>query len=419
MKYFVAIFFIFFLTTKPALTNTIEYIDVKAKGIGSSYTEALNNSLSNAIAQVNGRSIETQTSLKKVSQSISTNKDSSYYSSKEFQKIIKEQTQGYVSNFKVLNEDISSNNVVTISISAKIGKFKLKKSAQRKRIAVMPFYYFDKSFKLMDDVVSNNKVDDLLIQNLISYLVQTRKFTVLDREYMNDMSSELNIIKTNQTNIEETVKLGQKLFSDYIMVGTLQKLYTEEKTIKIKNSNNSVSSNKAFIEFSYRIIDVPTSQIMFSDDYTGVFDIKEKDIVSIEGHIIKRASLEIGSTILNAIYRLRLEKISGDIAYIGQGGLEIEMGQEFTIIELGEKIKDSYTNEYIGREQIEVGKLQITQVNSKLSSGKIIEQSYNLDEKFEPKKYILKKIYTNISDIDKAKEKINQKNKKGTTDDDW
>ena len=419
MKYFIAIFFIFSIISKPAFTNTIEYIDVKAKGIGSSYTEALNNSLSNAIAQVNGRSIETQTSLKKISQSISTNKDSSYYSSKEFQKTIKEQTQGYVSNFRVLNEDISSNNVVTISISAKIGKYKLKKSAQRKRIAVMPFYYFDKSFKLMDDVVSNNKVDDLLIQNLISYLVQTRKFTVLDREYINHQNSELSIIKTNQTNIEETVKLGQKLFSDYIMVGTLQKLYTEEKTIKIKNSNNSVSSNKAFIEFSYRIIDVPTSQIMFSDDYIGVFDIKEKDSVSIEGHIIKRASLEIGSTILNAIYPLRLEKISGDIAYIGQGGLEIEMGQEFTIIELGEKIKDSYTNEYIGREQKEVGKLQITQVNSKLSSGKVIEQSYNLEEKFEPKKYILKKIYTKISDIDKAKEKINQKKKKGTTDDDW
>ena len=239
----------------------------------------------------------------------------------------------------MLNEDISSNNVVTITISAKIGKFKLKKSAQRKRIAVMPFYYFDKSFKLMDDVVSNNKVDDLLIQNLVSYLVQTRKFTVLDREYMNDISSELSIIKTNQTNIEETVKLGQKLFSDYIMVGTLQKLYTEEKTIKIKNSNNSVSSNKAFIEFSYRIIDVPTSQIMFSDDYTGVFDIKEKDIVSIEGHIIKRASLEIGSTILNAIYPLRLEKISGDIAYIGQGGLEIEMGSQILVEKISELIR--------------------------------------------------------------------------------
>ena len=125
MKYFIAIFFIFFITSKSGFTNTIEYIDVKAKGIGSSYTEALNNSLSNAIAQVNGRSIETQTSLKKISQSISTNKDSSYYTSKEFQKIIKEQTQGYVSNFRILNEEKSSNGVVTISISAKIGKYKL------------------------------------------------------------------------------------------------------------------------------------------------------------------------------------------------------------------------------------------------------------------------------------------------------
>ncbi len=419
MKYFIAIFFIFFITSKSAFTNTIEYIDVKAKGIGSSYTEALNNSLSNAIAQVNGRSIETQTSLKKISQTISTNQDSSYYSSKEFQKIIKEQTQGYVSSFRVLSEDKSSNNVVKISISAKIGKFKLKKSAQRKRIAVMPFYYFDQSFKLMDDVVSNSKVDDLLIQNLVSYLVQTRKFTVLDREYLNHMNSELNIIKTNQTNIEETVKLGQKLFSDYIMVGTLQKLFTEEKTIKIKNSNNSVSSKKAFIEFSYRIIDIPTSQIMFSDDYTGVFDIEEKDIVSLDGYIIKKASLEIGSTILNAIYPLRLEKISGDTAYIGQGGLEVEIGEEFTIIELGEKIKDSYTNTYIGREQKEVGKLQISQVSAKLSSGKIVEQAYNLEDNFEPKKYILRKIDTNISDIDIAKEKINQKKKKVTTDDDW
>ena len=419
MKYFFLLVFVFLISSKTAFSNSIEYIDVKAKGIGSTYTEALNNSLSNAIAQVNGRSIETQTSLKKISQSISTNKDNSYYTSKEFQKTIKEQTQGYVSNFKILNEEKSSNGIVKISISAKIGKYKLKKSAQRKRIAVMPFYYFDTSFKLKDNVVSNSKIDDLLIQNLVSYLVQTRKFTVLDREYMHDMNSELNIIKTNQTNIEETVKLGQKLFSDYIMVGTLQKLYTEEKTIKIKNSNNSVTTEKAFIEFSYRIIDVPTSQIMFSDDYIGIFDIEKKDMVSLEGDIIKKATLEIGSTILNAIYPLRIEKISGDIIYIGQGGLELKVGDEFTIIELGEKIKDSYTNEYIGREQKEVGKLEITQVNSKTSSGKILEQNYVLEENFEPKKYILRKIITNVSDIDIAKDKINAKKEEGDTDDDW
>ena len=122
MKFFSVLVFVLLILPKATFSNTIEYIDVKAKGIGSTYTEALNNSLSNAIAKVNGRSIETQTSLKKISQSISTNKDNSYYTSKEFQKTIKEQTQGYVSNFKILNEEKSSNGIVKISISAKIGK---------------------------------------------------------------------------------------------------------------------------------------------------------------------------------------------------------------------------------------------------------------------------------------------------------
>ena len=61
-KFFV---FIFFLFSNNLLANTIEYVEVKAKGNGSTYSEALNNALSNAIAQVNGRSIETQSSLKK------------------------------------------------------------------------------------------------------------------------------------------------------------------------------------------------------------------------------------------------------------------------------------------------------------------------------------------------------------------
>ena len=63
--------------------------------------------------------------------------------------------------------------------------------------------------------------------------------------------------------------------------------------------------------------------------------------------------------------------------------------------------------------------MKISQVTSKLSSGKIVEQIYNLEENFEPKKYILRKIDTNISDIDIAKDKINKKKTQEATDDDW
>ena len=106
----------------------------------------------------------------------------------------------------------------------------------------MPFYYFDKSFKLMDEIVSNNKVDDLLIQNLVSYLVQTRKFTVLDREYMNDMNSELNIIKTNQTNIEE---LKNAISKDLNLSTENSIVITNSRHLEaLKNSLNAIESVK-------------------------------------------------------------------------------------------------------------------------------------------------------------------------------
>ena len=237
---------------------------------------------------------------------------------------------------------------------------------------------------------------------------------------MNDVDNELSMIKNNQTNIEEKVKLGQKLFSDYILVGTLENFYTEEKEIKIKNSNNKMKSKKAMIEFNYRIIDVPTSQIMFADDFRGIYDIDKNLQTSLESEIIKKSSLEIGSKILYAIYPLRIEKISGNLAFIGQGGLEINVDDLYNIYELGDKIKSSYTNEYIGREEKIVGKLKIIEVGAKISTAEIIEEEYSLQDDFKPKKYIIKLIENEISAIDKAKEKIKLKKQKETNnDDDW
>ena len=417
-KLFFILIFILFSNTLYA--NTIEFVEVNSKGNGSTYSEALNNALSNAIAQVNGRSIETQTSLKKISKTISTNQDTNYYSSKEFEKKIKEETEGFVSNFKILSEDKSDNNIVKIKISAKVGKFKLKKSAKRKRIAVVPFYFNKNNYNLFNNNISAGKIDRLLTQSLVSYLVQTRKFTVLDREYMSDVDNELLMIKNNETNIEEKVKLGQKIFSDYILVGTLENFYTEEKEIKIKNSNNKMISKKAIIEFNYRIIDVPTSQIMYSDDFRGIYDIDKNLQSSLESSIINKSSLEIGSKILYAIYPLRIEKINNNLAYIGQGGLEMNIDDLYNIYELGDKIKSSYTNEYIGREEKIVGKLKIIDVGAKISTAEIIEEEYSLQDDFKPKKYIIKLIENEMSAIDKAKEKIKlKKQKEAKNDDDW
>ena len=105
----------------------IEFVEVTAKGHGSNYSEAINNALSNAIAKVNGKSIETNATLKKISQSTKTNEGKEFYSSKEFEKTIRETTKGFVSTFKILNESKSEKGMVQIEIQATIGKYIIKK----------------------------------------------------------------------------------------------------------------------------------------------------------------------------------------------------------------------------------------------------------------------------------------------------
>ena len=236
---------------------------------------------------------------------------------------------------------------------------------------------------------------------------------------MKAIEGEQSIIKQGETQIEETVKLGQKLFSDYIFIGNLEKLVAEEKEVKLLTSDKKMKSRKGIIEFNYRIIDVPTSQIMYSNEHRGVYDLNEfSNSTSIESEIIRLTSLEIGQDILYAIYPLRIEKIDGDTAFIGQGGMQLEENDEYLIYELGDKIIDSYTNETIGRTEKKVGKLIIKDVGAKISSGEIIEQDYRLSDNFEPKKYIIKPIEIEKSSLDIAKEKIDNKKKKGS-DDDW
>ena len=87
-KFYIFILF-FLLTLSTNAIAKIEYVEVTAKGHGSHYSEAVNNALSNAIAKVNGKSIETKATLQKISQSIKTNEGKEFFSSKEFEKKLK------------------------------------------------------------------------------------------------------------------------------------------------------------------------------------------------------------------------------------------------------------------------------------------------------------------------------------------
>ena len=407
LKFIFLIIFIFFFN-QTAFAE-IKYIDTTAKGTGETFEIALKKAFNRAVSKVNGVSVESESVLKTIDKSVTTNEGSSASLTRDLQQTINEKTKGSIKSFEILSESKDSNGLVNIEIKATIAKFALSKSAKRKRIAVVPFRL---NIGRVD--IENFSPDDfreLLNQKFSTYLVQTRKFTVLDREFDQEIKGELANL-AGSDNIEDQVKIGQALFADYIVVGRVDNLEIKEVEKKFLTSEKIIKKTMGILNFSYRIIDVPTTQIKYSSSVSLEVNLKKQNqpLVYLSDMTAQNAGVEV----MYAIYPILVEKIEGGLLYLGQGGNQIKLNDQYSLYERSdEKIKDSYTGETLGNVETKVGLVEIIDSNSKFSVAKIIEADIELEGNFKPRKYMVKP-FKSAKKLkqNEAKEKIEKKKKK-------
>ena len=415
----------------PSLGAGIEYVSVEVEGRGESLKTAIDDALTQAIGRVNGISIESSSLLKTSEKYEEKNEDSDYYVSQEYQDSISSKTKGQIKEYSVLSKNKENEGKTwVVKVKASIAKYKVSKSAQRKRIAVMPLQARGDCCNMMGLKTNPIFAAEELSRGLSNALVQSRKFTVLDRDYIAERSSEKNILNSGEVPPEELAKLGQELFSDYIMVGTISTATVRETTRKMRTNDLTFKELSGITQFSYRIIDVPTSQIKFSSNASIKISNNEfKNIGIDEGNepseviygLLNIASGKIGQKILDAIFPILVESVQGKVLVLGQGGESVKRGQRMELILRGEVVKDSYTKESLGRTEEVIGEIEITSVTPKQSYAKIITSSKDdIAALFKPKLLIVRP-FDESQDMKKKKEEIKKKRgeKKKEFDEDW
>jgi len=396
---------VFTLLTQTKVFSQINYVDTRAKGMGDTFQVALKDALKQAVSKVNGVNLEAKSVLNTVEKTVTNEKDTKILGSKEFKNQISDQTKGAIKTYEILSEQKNPNTgLFEVEIAATIARYELSTTAQRRRIAVVPFY-----------LVTNNNSEEalkgasLLNQSITTYLVQTRKFTVLDRNYDNDIKKELSNL-SEKSNIEDQAKIGQMLFSDYILVGRVETLEIKDVEKKYLSSDRVFKSKKGIINFNYRVIDVPTKQIKYSSNLRKEYSLKSQQ--QPMAFLADKIAQDVGLEIMYAIYPILIEKIEADNVFLGQGGNQIKTGDLYDVYEISEsKIKDSYTGENLGNIQVKVGQVEIIDKNSKFSVAKIVKSNYDLSSKFKPEKFMVKP--------SKQSNEINKNNNKKEMDQKW
>ena len=373
----------------------IEYKTVQSNGTGDTLKGAITEALSQAIGRINGLSLDSKSELNAVAASVTDNNNTKLFLSEKYKKSIKEVTKGVVSSYSVIDQSQDGSGTWEVTLSVKVAKYIRAKRGNRKRIAVMPFRVSNRNFLIESKPVNNAKTNRIFGQNLVSSLVQSRRFTVLDREYIKETLGERKLIIDGHTPVLEMARLGQDLVADYILTGTLEDVNFKTSKVKMQSSGRELTSRKGKVEVSYRIIDVDTKQIAFSD--FARLRIKESDIRKVdysvgtenmESVLCMIAAEKIGKKILNAIYPILVVSVRGQEVVLGQGGDGVKRGDRYDVFEYGKRIIDPYTKEFIGHEEIYVATIEVARVNPKQSYAKIIKSERDMAKSFKPKKLV-------------------------------
>jgi len=413
LKYVLIFLSIFFISNQSFAEMT--YVEINAKGKAESYEIALKKALKEAISKVNGVTLKTESVLETIDKSLTTNEGSSASLGRDLKEKISEKSGGSIKSFDILKEYEDANGLQVVEIRATVAKYELSKTANRKRMAIVPFRINLNEISIFgktgfDDADNLKKY---INQEFTNYFVQTRKFTILDREFDKEIAAELMNLD-NSEKIEDQVKIGQKLFADYIIVGRLDFLALEKIEKKFLTSDKILKKEIGTLNFSYRVIDVPTGQIKYSSKVNLEVDIKKQ--TQPIPYLFNLTAQKAGLEIMYAIYPILVEKIEDDLLYLGQGGNQIKVDDNFTIYERTDsKIKDTYTGETLGNVEKMVGKATIIDSNAKFSVAQITEQKYDLSEDFKPRKYMVKP----IKEIKKKKSSTKTKKKKKPIDQEW
>lgn len=436
---FLACLFVVYLTSNS--WSEIKFKTVTVSAAGLSYEEALNNAFAEAIAMVNGKNIQTKTIIQVLSgdplskeiaqdkkqvgfladllsqfnkpekkekpKDEKKNPDKVEYSQNYLKEIIDE-TKGGIKSYEIIKKDTDKNGWHNVKLKAEVAFFDLPKEAMRVRMAIFPF-------KLYDVEGDKSRFNRLIDQNINDYFVQTKKFTMLDRTYIEEVAKEQSTILDGKTPAVEMAKIGNEISADFILVGSVENFNITEKVKKILSSDMEIKKKEANIYMSYRLLDVATKQISYSNtiEYklTLTENSKKPDI-----EIISKTSKILGEEILFSIYPVLVEKIVNGEIYLGQGGNQFQKSDQYELFEKGEKIIDSYTNEVIGNVETSLGLVEITSVSTGYSKGKMLSKENNLPDDVSNGSYLVRPIKMDSVDSEKTFEENKEKIKKKKED---
>ena len=342
----------------------VQYRTVEAKGMGGSLQRAVERALVSGISQINGAVISSRAKSSLSQASNVQGGTKTVQSAKSFRETISKRTKGIVKSYEILDQqEDKKTGIYRVLLSVTVPFFKMSSQLKRLKMAVVPLR-IRKGLRKTRLVLD---FEDIFRRGLENYLTQSRRFAMLDRSFIAEQDKETAFIKGGGMRLEELARLGNRVGTDYIVTGVVERAYSYVKKTKMRTTGQVIKTPKVGARVTYRILDVASTQVKLAGT-----EKLQREAGSL-GNIADRIAKVIGQKIVNAIFPISVLNVDGELLTLGQGGDTVRSGGVYNLVRLGKRMTDPHTGESLGRTETRVGSVKVIDTQSKMSTGKILK----------------------------------------------
>ena len=245
--------------------------------------------------------------------------------------------------------------------------------SKRRRMALSPLICKQKVVALCGKERPVATILSALEDKLAEGFTQTRKFTMLDRKYDAEVNAELARLTQANAASADFARMNQKLVTDYLFCGEVT--FFDPPTASI-NPYTGVASqaNTPVMQIAYRVLLAPTGQLKWAKTVNVYQDFAvgaSPDQAFM--NLLTFAAADTCDSVMENIIPMRVAKVGLDGRVIlNQGGNTVSVGETLNVFLLGEDVIDPVTKESLGREELEIAKIQVEKVEPKKSYARIV-----------------------------------------------
>jgi len=349
------------------LTASATEVTVQAQGRGLTYEEARTEALRDAIMQVSGVTIDSDTMQQIASATRSDNRGTVSVDETRFSQALRERLKGYVKSFQILNQSQQQNEVL-LQLQVTIERYDAPGlNDNRFKISVQAFEA--SPGVCMGKPINAADLTEAVTEALQTAFVNTRKFSVLDR-HSEAYKKEKEFLTTNPDVREiEKVRLGLNQGSDYVLTGDIRNVRITESKRKSQLANRTISNRSAHADVVFNLMLFANRQIQFSENVTVNVNnnLAGKDCRQITDELLRQTAKEVAMRATQAIYPPIVLNFDGEDIMFNYGGSDVKVGTQFNLYRTGKEIFDPYTKESLGKQEKLIGTVTVVDVMPKFS----------------------------------------------------